>query len=64
METSPHFKLSTSYNIMMPTLINESNMILALQAIEEDPSLSSIGAAKIYHISHTTLCRRKKGISL
>ena len=40
---------------------DESNIILALQAIEKDPNLTLRAAAKIYSVPHTTLIRRKHG---
>jgi hypothetical protein len=36
-------------------------MILALQALKNDPRLSVRKAAKIYKVSSTTLTRRRKG---
>ena len=41
---------------------DESIIILALQATQNDPNLSSRAAAKIYSISHEKLSRRKRGV--
>ena len=41
---------------------DESRIILALQATQNDPNLSSRAAAKIYSISHEKLSRRKRGV--
>ena len=39
----------------------ESQVILAVQAMQNDPNLSARAAAKIYSVSHATLSRRLKG---
>src|ERR1700712_1195626 len=39
----------------------ESQIVLALQAIRSDPSISIRKAAEIYNVSHATLARRVKG---
>jgi phytoene/squalene synthetase len=41
---------------------NESNILLALQAIQNDPRISLRRAASIYQVHHWTLYRRQKGI--
>lgn len=45
----------------METASKESLMILALQALKNDPKLSVRKAAQIYRVSPTTLTRRQKG---
>ena len=45
----------------MPPSSKEDQIILALQAIKKDPSLSLRAAAKIYSIDFTTLSRRRRG---
>ena len=40
---------------------DERKIILALQAIEQDPNLTIRAAAKIYSVNHATLARRKHG---
>ena len=42
---------------------NESDVILALQALKNDQNLSLRAAAKIYNVSHRTLARRRDGKS-
>jgi len=39
----------------------ESRVILAIQAIQNNPNLSARAAANIYSVSHATLSRRLKG---
>ena len=39
----------------------EANLILAIQAIEKDPTLSRRQAATIYQVPETSLRRRIKG---
>ncbi|KAF6527705.1 hypothetical protein HZS61_008007 [Fusarium oxysporum f. sp. conglutinans] len=46
----------------MPRLNNEANILLALQALQNDPKLSLRRAASIYTVSWKTLGRRQKGI--
>ena len=46
----------------MPQKDDERNIILALQAMQNNPKLSARTAAKIYTISHGKLSRRKRGI--
>ena len=41
---------------------DESQFILALQALQRDPKLKIRAAARIYNVDHTTLSRRKKGL--
>ena len=41
----------------------ESRVILALQALENDPTLSLREAASIYNAPRTTIRRRQKGIA-
>jgi hypothetical protein len=48
----------------MPQKDDERNIILALQAMQNDVKLSARAAGKIYNISHEKLCRRKRGIPL
>src|SRR4030088_712835 len=45
----------------MPFKNDEKQVILALQAVENDPSLSLRAAAKIYGVHHTKLSSRKRG---
>jgi hypothetical protein len=45
----------------MSSLSNEGRLILAIQAIQNDPNLSARAAAKIYTVSQRTLSRRLKG---
>jgi hypothetical protein len=45
----------------METLSKESLIILAIQALENDPKLSVRKAAQIYKVSYVTLSRRRKG---
>jgi hypothetical protein len=40
---------------------DEKNVILALQALQNDPSLSLRTAAKTYNVSHTILRHRRAG---
>ena len=40
---------------------DEKDIILAIQAMERDPELSARGAARLYSVDHTTLCRRRRG---
>ena len=46
----------------MPREIDESLIILALEAVKKDPSLSLRAAAKIYGVDHTKLVRRRHGM--
>ncbi|KFZ25161.1 hypothetical protein V502_00372 [Pseudogymnoascus sp. VKM F-4520 (FW-2644)] len=46
----------------MPLKSDEKNVILALQAMQNNPSLSARAAGKIYSVNHEKLCRRKLGI--
>ena len=46
----------------MPQKNDERNVILALQAMQNDPQLSARAAGKIYTVNHEKLCRRKLGI--
>jgi hypothetical protein len=41
---------------------NERNIILALQAMQNDPKLSARAAGKIYTCDHQTLSRRRRGV--
>ena len=45
----------------MPSHSYEARVILALEAIEKDNSLSILAAAKIYNVSHTTVRQRRAG---
>ncbi|KFZ25103.1 hypothetical protein V502_00412, partial [Pseudogymnoascus sp. VKM F-4520 (FW-2644)] len=47
---------------MMPPKSDEKNVILALQAMQNNPSLSARAAGKIYSVNHEKLCRQKLGI--
>ena len=40
---------------------SDSQFMLALTAMEQDPSLSIRGAARLYSVDYTTLSRRKRG---
>jgi hypothetical protein len=46
----------------MPQSINEANIILALQAYQNDPKLSLQRAAKIYKVRYSNLLNRYNGI--
>ncbi|KFZ19758.1 hypothetical protein V501_00528 [Pseudogymnoascus sp. VKM F-4519 (FW-2642)] len=46
----------------MPPKSDEKNVILALQAMQNNPSLSARAAGKIYSVNHEKLCCRKLGI--
>jgi hypothetical protein len=41
---------------------NETNIVIAFQALKQDPNLSVRRPAKVYEVSHTTLLRRKNGV--
>jgi hypothetical protein len=45
----------------MPLKIDESQMILALQAIKNDTTLSIRGAARIYSVDFSTFAYRQRG---
>lgn len=45
----------------METSCKEAQLILAIQAMKNDPKLTLRGAAKVYGVSHATLLRRQKG---
>jgi len=45
----------------MALLPNESRVILALQALKNDNTLSLRAVAKTYHVSTITLMRRRDG---
>ncbi len=45
----------------MPSPINERRVILALQALQNDESLSVLAAAKAYNVNCMTLTRRRDG---
>ena len=47
----------------MPSTSDESRVILALQALQNDRSLSVLAAAKIYNVNRMTLTRRRAGQS-
>ena len=46
----------------MPQKNDESQIILALQAMQNDPKLSARAAGRIYCVDHEKLSRRKRGI--
>jgi hypothetical protein len=46
----------------MPEANQEGKILLALQALQNDPKLSAQGAAKIYEVNPRTLQRRRRGI--
>jgi hypothetical protein len=46
----------------MSQAINEGDILLALQALQNDPKLSLRRAAKLYNVDHRRLSDRKKGI--
>ena len=46
----------------MPQKSDESQIILALQAMKKDPKLSARAAGRIYSVDHVKLSRRKRGI--
>ena len=45
----------------MPPTLKEAKLILALEALQKDKSLSLRAAAKIYNVSRTTLAQRRDG---
>jgi hypothetical protein len=45
----------------MPSTSKEAQIILALEALQNDKKLSLRAAAKIYNVDHTTLSRRRAG---
>ena len=45
----------------MPATSKEANIILALEALQNDEHLTVAAAAKIYNVSRTTLQRRYAG---
>ena len=45
----------------MRSPLDESQLLLAIQAIKNDPSLSHRKIAKIYNVSRTTLAQRLRG---
>jgi len=45
----------------IPSTANESRVILALQALEDNKSLSVLAVAKIYNVNRMTLTRRRAG---
>ena len=47
---------------IMPQKHDESRIILALQAMQNDPKLSARAAGKIYSVSHEKLSRRRRGM--
>ncbi|KAM9874243.1 transposase [Verticillium dahliae] len=47
----------------MESASKESRLILAVQAIKQDPNLSARAAAKIYNVDDSTLARRRRGQS-
>ncbi|KAL9561826.1 hypothetical protein ACKAV7_014088 [Fusarium commune] len=51
-----------NFSPTMPRLNNEANILLALQALQNDPKLNLRRAASIYTVSWKTLGRRQKGI--
>ena len=46
----------------MPQKNDERRVILALQAMQNDPKLSARAAGRIYSMDHKKLSRRKRGI--
>jgi hypothetical protein len=46
----------------MPQSSNEAKIILALQALQNNPKLSLRKAAAIYHVDRFALRRRQRGI--
>jgi hypothetical protein len=46
----------------MPQKNDESQIIIALQAMQNNPKLSARAAAKIYSVDHQNLSRRKRGM--
>ena len=46
----------------MPQKNNESQIVLALQAMQNNPKLSARAAGKVYSVDHEKLSRRKRGI--
>ena len=45
----------------MPSTSDESRVVLALQALQDDESLSVLAAAKAYNVNRMTLTRRRAG---
>ena len=46
----------------MPQKHDESQVILALQAMQNDKNLSARAAGRIYHVDHVKLSRRRAGM--
>ena len=46
----------------MPQQNDESQIVIALQAMQNNPKLSARAAAKIYPTNHQKISRRKRGI--
>ena len=46
----------------MPQKNDESQIVLALRAMQNNPKLSARAAGKIYSINHEKLSRRRRGI--
>jgi hypothetical protein len=46
----------------MPQKADEKDVILALQALRNDPKLSDRAAGEIYSVDHHKISRRKQGI--
>ena len=45
----------------MPSTSKEARVILALEAIEDNPKIGIRAAAKLYNVPASTLCRRRSG---
>ena len=45
----------------MPPTSKEARVILALEAIKNNPKIGIRAAAKLYHVPASTLCRRRGG---
>ena len=45
----------------MPSTSDESRVVLALQALQDDESLSVLATAKAYNVNRMTLTRRRAG---
>jgi hypothetical protein len=54
-------QLDISLQLNMPQSSNEAKIVLALQALQNNPSLGTRRAATIYEVNHRTLQRRQHG---
>ena len=57
----PSFQHHFSSPSKMPSTSDESRVVLALQALQDDESLSVLATAKAYNVNRMTLTRRRAG---